>query len=72
MSYPEQGRPASQNELTHLEKTPQMVEAGVAAFERWFRQLHLEGLLVGLPEVADVSDLSESMFSAMMSARPED
>lgn len=28
MSYTEQDRPAAQGELTHLEITPQMIEAG--------------------------------------------
>ena len=51
-----------------FEIAPAMVDAGVAAFVDWFRQQHLEGLLVGLPEDGDLRELAQRMFLSMMSA----
>jgi hypothetical protein len=51
--------------------TDAMIAAGREAFVRWFRQLHLEGLFVGLPEDSDISGLSVSMFRSMISNKPD-
>jgi hypothetical protein len=58
-------------EPAELPVTAAMIAAGVDAFVQWFRQPHLEGLLIGLPERADLSILAQSIFESMTSASPD-
>ena len=67
MDYTETDRPA----FTDAVITDAMLAAGSEAFVLWFRQLHLEPLLVGLPEAEDVASLSVSMYLAMTRLRPD-
>lgn len=58
-------------EILEIEVTPEMIVAGLLAFQDWVGSDADESSLVEMPSTASISSLVSSVFFSMIACRPE-
>ena len=57
--------------FSHMTITAAMTDAARLAFRAWFGQSKFDDMLISLPEVDDLDQLSKSIFSSMIFCSPD-